>query len=66
MNYLQVVQVLRRTPQWSIWSRREHGAPPIDLVDGNAFAENLKKLGLGVKIRVAEEVSVDREWFKDI
>ena len=45
---------------------KRDGAPPIDLVDGNAFAENLKKLGLGVKIRVAEEVSVDRDWFKDI
>ena len=42
------------------------GAPPIDLIDGNAFAENLKKLGLGVKIKVVEEVSVDHTWFKDI
>ena len=42
------------------------GAPPIDLIDGNAFAENLKKLGLGVKIKVVEEVSIDDVWFKDI
>lgn len=42
------------------------GAPPIDLIDGNAFAENLKKLGLGVKIKIVEEVSVDHAWFKDI
>jgi restriction system protein len=39
------------------------GAPPIDLMDGRAFAENLKRLGLGVQIKVAEEVSVDHAWF---
>lgn len=42
------------------------GAPPIDLVDGKAFAENLRRLGLGVNVKVAEEISVDHEWFKDI
>lgn len=42
------------------------GAPPIDLIDGNSFAENLKNLRLGVKIKVVEEVSVDHAWFKDI
>lgn len=42
------------------------GAPPIDLVDGNGFAENLKRLGLGVKVKVVEQVSVDHDWFKDI
>jgi restriction system protein len=42
------------------------GAPPIDLIDGNAFAENLKKLGLGVKVKVLEEVVVDHVWFNDI
>jgi len=42
------------------------GAPPIDLIDGKAFAEYLRKLGLGVKVKVIEEVSVDDSWFKDI
>lgn len=39
------------------------GAPPIDLIDGNAMAENLKKLGLGVSIKHVEVVAVDRDWF---
>lgn len=42
------------------------GAPPIDLIDGNTLAENLKKLGLGVKLKVIEEVSIDHDWFKNI
>ncbi len=42
------------------------GAPPIDLIDGNAFAENLKNLGLGVKVKVVEDVTVDHGWFNDI
>ena len=42
------------------------GAPPLDLIDGRAFAEHLRKLGLGVKVKVIEEVEVDDEWFKDI
>jgi restriction system protein len=42
------------------------GAPPLDLIDGIAFAENLRRLGLGVKIKVVEEVSIDRAWFQDI
>ena len=39
------------------------GAPPIDLVDGNAMAENLKNLGLGVTIKLVEDVTVNRDWF---
>lgn len=42
------------------------GAPPIDLIDGKAFAENLRNLRLGVKIKVIEQVSIDHHWFKDI
>ena len=42
------------------------GAPPIDLVDGMALADNLRKLGLGVKIEVIEKVSLDPHWFQDI
>ena len=42
------------------------GAPPIDLVDGNEFAEKLKELGLGVKKELVENVSVDEAWFDGI
>jgi nitrate reductase gamma subunit len=27
MNYLQVVQLFRRTSRWSVLNRRQHGAP---------------------------------------
>ena len=40
------------------------GAPPIDLLDGDALAEKLKELKLGVKVELAEKVSVDPQWFK--
>lgn len=42
------------------------GAPPIDLVDGNEFAEKLKELGLGVKKELVERVNVDDAWFEGI
>jgi restriction system protein len=42
------------------------GAPPLDLLDGRAFAEQLKNLRLGVTVRIVEEVSVDRDWFAGI
>jgi restriction system protein len=42
------------------------GAPPIDLVDGNEFAEKLKELGLGVKKELVERISVDDAWFDGI
>ena len=42
------------------------GAPPIDLIDGKALAENLKRLGLGVTVKLVEQVSVDAGWFKDV
>lgn len=42
------------------------GAPPIDLIDGNAFAEHLKDLRLGVSVELREEVSIKREWFDEI
>lgn len=40
------------------------GAPPIDLVDGTELAEKLKDLGLGVKKRLVESVTVDEAWFE--
>lgn len=41
------------------------GAPPIDLIDGNDFAEKLKDLKLGVKTKLVEEVEVEKEWFEN-
>lgn len=42
------------------------GAPPIDLVDGDALADKLKEFGLGVGVRMVEEVNVDETWFAQI
>ena len=42
------------------------GAPPIDLIDGDALAEKLKELGLGVRCEMVENVVVDSEWFKSL
>ena len=42
------------------------GAPPIDLVDGNEFAQKLKELGLGVSIELVENVKINKLWFADI
>lgn len=42
------------------------GAPPIDLIDGNAFAEHLKELRLGVTVELREEITIKRGWFDEI
>jgi restriction system protein len=44
------------------------GAPPIDLIDGEALAEKLKELDMGVKVqqRVVEEITVSEQFFKNI
>ncbi len=42
------------------------GAPPIDLVDGEQLLDKLKELGLGVEIKMVEEVLIVPNWFKDI
>jgi len=39
------------------------GAPPIDLIDGNDFAEKLKDLKLGINIEFVEAVHIQKEWF---
>ncbi len=41
------------------------GAPPIDLIDGEALAQKLKELRIGVEIktRAIEDVIVDKEFF---
>ena len=42
------------------------GATPIDLIDGNDFAERLKELKLGVNVELVEQVSIKKDWFKNI
>ncbi len=42
------------------------GASPIDLIDGDDLIEMLKKLRLGVKVRMVEEVEVDSQWFEKV
>jgi restriction system protein len=42
------------------------GAPPIDLVDGEQLLDKLKELGLGVTVKMIEQVSVLPEFFKEI
>lgn len=44
------------------------GAPPIDLVDGDALADKLKEFGLGIEVEteVVEKVHIDDDWFKSI
>lgn len=45
-------------------ARREatrDGAPAIDLVDGDALCDLLKDRGLGVRVRMVEEITVDED-----
>ena len=42
------------------------GAPPIDLIDGDALADKLKDLGLGISVEQVERVTVDSAWFEDV
>jgi len=42
------------------------GAPAIDLIDGEAFAEQLKDLGLGVEKELVEVVKVNEAWFEGV
>ncbi|MBI1684882.1 restriction endonuclease [Caulobacter hibisci] len=49
-------------------ARREatrDGAPAIDLVDGDALCDLLKDRGLGVRVRMVEEVTVTEAAFAD-
>jgi restriction system protein len=43
------------------------GAPPLDLIDGDEFVQMLKfyQLGITVKERVVEEVTVASSWFEN-
>lgn len=42
------------------------GATPIDLMDGNEFAERLKELNLGVSIEMVEQVNIKSDWFMNL
>jgi len=42
------------------------GATPIDLIDGNEFAERLKELNLGVSVEMVEDVRVKIDWFNSL
>lgn len=42
------------------------GAPPVDLVEGNQLLDKLKDLGIGVQVKMVEEVSILTEWFKEL
>ncbi|WP_320006316.1 hypothetical protein [Maridesulfovibrio sp.] len=37
-----------------------------DLIDGDDLVDMLKKLRLGVNVRMVEEVEVDNQWFEKI
>jgi restriction system protein len=42
------------------------GTSPIDLIDGDALADRLKELSLGVQVKMVEDVVVDDAWFDHI
>lgn len=42
------------------------GAPPIDLIDGDALIDKLKELQLGLEIEIVEKIEINKEWFKDL
>lgn len=44
------------------------GAPPIDLIDGNALVEMLKDFSMGVAIdkKIIEDVKINKDWFESI
>ncbi len=48
-----------------IESSRE-GADPIDLIDGENLVQKIKELGLGVKVKTKEEVTIEDNWFENI
>jgi len=61
--------LLITTGNYSIEARREaqrEGAKHIDLIDGNELAEKLKELGLGIKVKQVEEVTIDKDWFNNL
>lgn len=53
-------------PRDAIREATRDGAPPIDLIDGDRLADKLKELGLGISVKVVEQVEVDADWYKAI
>lgn len=54
------------TGNFSAEAQREavrDGAPTIDLIDGDDLCDLLKKLGLGVSVKLVEEITVDPSFF---
>jgi restriction system protein len=50
-------------------ARREatrDGVSPIDLIDGERLIDKLKELGLGVEVRIVEEVTLLHEFFEKL
>ncbi|APG61790.1 hypothetical protein LPB140_01910 [Sphingorhabdus lutea] len=50
-------------------ARREatrDGAPPIDLIDGDALCDKLKDLSLGVETKLVEKVEINPDWFNQL
>ncbi|WP_174280571.1 restriction endonuclease [Sphingomonas bacterium] len=57
------------TGSFSSDARREatrDGAPPIDLIDGSALCEHLKRLSLGITTELVEEVTICADWFQSL
>ncbi len=42
------------------------GSTPIDLVDGRALTALLKDLELGLKVQTVEEVTINKDWYREI
>lgn len=45
---------------------RRDGAPAIDLIDGEALCGLLKRLKLGVEVKLVEQVEIDEAFFRSI
>ncbi len=57
------------TGTFSTEAKREatrDGAPTIDLIDGDALCDLLKKLNLGVSVQLVEEVTIHPEFFDNL
>ena len=63
----QIIHVRTQSPpENAIKEATRDGAPPIDLLDGDALAEKLRELKLGIKVELVEMVTVDPHFFASI
>lgn len=44
---------------------QREGTKPIDLIDGFQLADNMKDLGLGLKVNKVEKVEINKDWFEN-